>query len=185
MSCLKKPFVGGATKQLPLRSVLLSSLSSSTVAALLLVSPFWRRRNKEKKAVGDDKPSSAHVIDHSDASDVAALCTSAGAMDDIERRLRIVVPEAIGVYGRHIPLSLQLLRGYVVALSVMLLVPLVVPLPSLAASVGTKSGSKRIFAAPDVNAFPLINDLFDPLLQILRSQQSRRVEVKLDEEVMK
>ncbi|KAH7815148.1 uncharacterized protein MONOS_12830 [Monocercomonoides exilis] len=30
-------------------------------------------------------------------------------MDDIERRLRIVVPEAAGVYGQHIPLSLQLL----------------------------------------------------------------------------
>ncbi|KAH7818867.1 uncharacterized protein MONOS_13813 [Monocercomonoides exilis] len=30
-------------------------------------------------------------------------------MDDIERWLRIVVPEAAGVYGRHMPLSLQLL----------------------------------------------------------------------------
>ncbi|KAH7823585.1 uncharacterized protein MONOS_7543 [Monocercomonoides exilis] len=40
------------------------------------------------------------------------------------------------------------------ALLVMLSVPLVAPLPSLAASVDTKSGSKRIFAAADVNALP-------------------------------
>ncbi|KAH7831316.1 uncharacterized protein MONOS_5256 [Monocercomonoides exilis] len=66
----------------------------------------------------------------------------------------------------------------------MLSVPLVEPLPSLSVSVDTKSGSKRIFAAADVNAFPSIYDLFDPSLQIWRSQQSRRVEVKLDEEVM-
>ncbi|KAH7825899.1 uncharacterized protein MONOS_3074 [Monocercomonoides exilis] len=104
-------------------------------------------------------------------------------MDDIERRLRIVVPEAAGVYGRHMllsPRALQTLQGYVVArravlyggvvcaydvaLSAMLSVPLVAPLPSLAASVGTKSGSKRIFAAADVNAFPSIYDLFDPSL---------------------
>ncbi|KAH7823255.1 uncharacterized protein MONOS_819 [Monocercomonoides exilis] len=56
--------------------------------------------------------------------------------------------------------------AYDVALSAMLSVPLVAPLPSLAASVGTKSGSKRIFAAADVNAFPSICDLFDPSLQI-------------------
>ncbi|KAH7824039.1 uncharacterized protein MONOS_1668 [Monocercomonoides exilis] len=74
--------------------------------------------------------------------------------------------------------------AYDVALSVMLSVPLVVQLPLLAAYVGTKSGSKRIFAAADENAFPSIYDLFDPLLQIWRSQQSRRVVVKLDEEVM-
>ncbi|KAH7828628.1 uncharacterized protein MONOS_14312 [Monocercomonoides exilis] len=69
-------------------------------------------------------------------------------------------------------------------------VPLMVLLPSLAASVGTKSGSKRIFDAADVNAFPLIYDLFDPsLLQsaivhlVLRSPQSRRVEMKFEDEV--
>ncbi|KAH7820398.1 uncharacterized protein MONOS_15102 [Monocercomonoides exilis] len=137
-------------------------------------------------------------------------------MDHIERRLRIMMPDATGVYGRHMPLSLQLLlspralqtlRGYVVArravlyggvvcaydvaLSAMLSVPLVAPLPSLAASVGTKSGSKRIFAAADVNAFPSIYDLFDPSLLpsaiarlVSRSPQSRCVEVKLDDEVM-
>ncbi|KAH7820946.1 uncharacterized protein MONOS_9152 [Monocercomonoides exilis] len=67
----------------------------------------------------------------------------------------------------------------------MLLVPLVAPLPSLAASVCTKSGSKRIFAAADVNAFPSIYDLFDQSLQIWCSPQSRRVAVKLDDEVMR
>ncbi|KAH7823546.1 uncharacterized protein MONOS_12739 [Monocercomonoides exilis] len=45
-------------------------------------------------------------------------------MDDVERQLRIVVPEAAGVYGRNMPLSLQLLlsprelptlRGYVMS----------------------------------------------------------------------
>ncbi|KAH7825131.1 uncharacterized protein MONOS_1492 [Monocercomonoides exilis] len=74
--------------------------------------------------------------------------------------------------------------AYDVALSAMLLVPLVAQLPSLAASVGTKSGSKQIFALENVNAFQSIYDLFYLSLQIWRSQQSRRVEVKLDEEVM-
>ncbi|KAH7816300.1 uncharacterized protein MONOS_10035 [Monocercomonoides exilis] len=46
------------------------------------------------------------------------------------------------------------------ALLVILSVPLVGPLPSLATSkVITKSGSKRIFAAADVNALPSIFDL--------------------------
>ncbi|KAH7816028.1 uncharacterized protein MONOS_2536 [Monocercomonoides exilis] len=188
-----------------------SSSSSSTGAALRSTSPFRRRRSEEKKAAEDDQPSSsssATTIDHSDASAVAASSTSA-AIDYIERQLRIVVPEAAGVYGRHMPLSLQLLlspralqtlRGYVVArravlygavvcaydvaLSAMLSVPLVAPLQSLAASVGTKSGSKRIFAAADVNAFPSIYDLFDPSMQIWRSQQSRSVVAKLEDEVM-
>ncbi|KAH7822289.1 uncharacterized protein MONOS_9658 [Monocercomonoides exilis] len=66
----------------------------------------------------------------------------------------------------------------------MLSVPLVAQLPSLAASVGTKSGSKRIFAVSDVNAFLSIYDLFDSSTQIWRSQQSRRVVVKLEDEVM-
>ncbi|KAH7821885.1 uncharacterized protein MONOS_5153 [Monocercomonoides exilis] len=56
--------------------------------------------------------------------------------------------------------------AYDVALLEMLSVPLIAPLPSLAASVNTKSGSKRIFAAADVIAFPSIYDLFDPSLQI-------------------
>ncbi|KAH7817735.1 uncharacterized protein MONOS_13865 [Monocercomonoides exilis] len=67
----------------------------------------------------------------------------------------------------------------------MLLVPLVAQLPSLAASMGTKSGSKRVFSAAGANSFMSIYDLFDPSLQIWRSQQSRRVEVKLDEEAMR
>ncbi|KAH7816452.1 uncharacterized protein MONOS_15518 [Monocercomonoides exilis] len=73
----------------------------------------------------------------------------------------------------------------------MLSVPLVAPLSSLAASVGTKSGSKRIFVAPDVNAFPSIYDLFDPSLLpsaiarlVSRSSQSRHVVVKLKDEVI-
>eukprot|EP00770_Monocercomonoides_exilis_P016597 MONOS_16565.1-p1 / transcript=MONOS_16565.1 / gene=MONOS_16565 / organism=Monocercomonoides_exilis_PA203 / gene_product=IQ domain-containing protein H / transcript_product=IQ domain-containing protein H / location=Mono_scaffold01866:30-1708(-) / protein_length=472 / sequence_SO=supercontig / SO=protein_coding / is_pseudo=false len=214
----KKLLVAGAAQQSSLRSAPSSSSSSSTGATRRSTSPFRRRKSDEKKAAGDDQPSSssAPAIDPSDASAVAASYTSTGAMDDIERRLRIVVPEAAGVYGRHMPLSLQLLlspralqtlRGYVVArravlyggvvcaydvaLSAMLSVPLVAPLPSLAASVGTKSGSKRIFAAADVNAFPSIYDLFDPSLLpsaiarlVSRSPQSRRVVVKLDDEVM-
>ncbi|KAH7830290.1 uncharacterized protein MONOS_7557 [Monocercomonoides exilis] len=81
--------------------------------------------------------------------------------------------------------------AWIVALLAMLSVPLVGQLPSLAASVGTKSGSKRIFAAADVNAYQSINDLFDPSLLpsaiarlVSRSPQSRRVVVKLDDEVM-
>ncbi|KAH7831474.1 uncharacterized protein MONOS_16972 [Monocercomonoides exilis] len=84
------------------QSSLRSAPSSSSSAK-----EFRRRRSEEKKVTGDDKPSSAPAIDPSDASAVAASYTSAGAMDDIERRLRIVVPEAAGVYGRHMPLSLQ------------------------------------------------------------------------------
>ncbi|KAH7823487.1 uncharacterized protein MONOS_9868 [Monocercomonoides exilis] len=97
-------------------------------------------------------------------------------MDDIERRLRIVVPEAAGANGRNMQLSLlQTLRGYVVARRAVLY---------LAAPAGTKSGSKQIFAVADVNAFPSIYDLFDPSLQMWRSTQSGRVVVKLDDEVM-
>ncbi|KAH7816562.1 uncharacterized protein MONOS_13714 [Monocercomonoides exilis] len=55
---------------------------------------------------------------------------------------------------------------------------------SLLVPVGTKSGSKRIFAMVDVNVFPSIYDLFGPSMQIWRSQQSRRVVVTLDDEVM-
>ncbi|KAH7832764.1 uncharacterized protein MONOS_6921 [Monocercomonoides exilis] len=82
------------------------------------------------------------------------------------------------------PRALQTLRGYVVALLAMLSVPLVALLPSLTAFEGKKWWSKRIFAAPNVNAFPSIYDLFDLSLQIWQSQQSRRVVMKLDEEVM-
>ncbi|KAH7824045.1 uncharacterized protein MONOS_1673 [Monocercomonoides exilis] len=122
---------------------------------------------------------------------VAVSYTSAGAMDDIERWLWIVVPEVTDVYAQHMQLSLrvlQLLRGCVVTgrgvlcggvvcaddveLSAMLTVPLVAPLPSLAVLVGTKLGSKRIIAAVDVNAFPSIHNLFDEPMQIWRSQQS-------------
>ncbi|KAH7816361.1 uncharacterized protein MONOS_15131 [Monocercomonoides exilis] len=125
-------------------------------------------------------------------------------------RLQIVEPEAAGVYGLHMPLSLQQmlpLLGYVVAgravlyggvvcaydvaLSAMLSVPLVGPLPSLSVSVYTKSGSNQIFSAPDVNTFPSIFNLFDPsllpqaiALLVSRSSQSRRVVLKLDDDVM-
>ncbi|KAH7828271.1 uncharacterized protein MONOS_12754 [Monocercomonoides exilis] len=64
----------------------------------------------------------------------------------------------------------------------MLSVPFVGQAPSLAASVSTKSGSKRILAAADVNAFPSIYDLFEPSLLpsviarlVSQSLQSRRV----------
>ncbi|KAH7815543.1 uncharacterized protein MONOS_7160 [Monocercomonoides exilis] len=163
-------------KQSSLRSAPSSSSSSSTGAAHRSTSPFRRRRSEEKKSSENDKSSSAHVIDPSDASAVAELYTSAGAMDDIERRLECMKITDL-LYG-------GVACAHDVALSGMLLVPLVGPLPSLAAPVGTKSGSKRIFSAADVNAFPSIYDLFNPSLQIWRSPQSRRVVVKLDDEVM-
>ncbi|KAH7831500.1 uncharacterized protein MONOS_11999 [Monocercomonoides exilis] len=134
-------FHSWAAQQSSLRS---APLSSSTGAARRSTSPFRRRRSEEKKSSENEQPSSAPAIDPSDASAVATSYTSAGAMDDIDRRL-----------------------------GSMLLVSLVVPLPSHAVSVGTKSGIKRIFAAPDVNAFPSIYDLFDTSLKIWRSQQSR------------
>ncbi|KAH7818971.1 uncharacterized protein MONOS_4402 [Monocercomonoides exilis] len=98
---------------------------------------------------------------------VAASNASAAAVDDIERRLRIVVPDAAWVYGRHMPLKLQLLlsprelRGYVVtrlavlnggvvcaydvALSAMLSVTLVAPLPSFATRCAQSWGANRSF----------------------------------------
>ncbi|KAH7823394.1 uncharacterized protein MONOS_5311 [Monocercomonoides exilis] len=70
------------------------------------------RRIEEKKFSENEQPSLSELgIDPSDASVVAASHTSAAAMDCIERRLRIVVPEVAGVHGRHMPLSLQLLRA--------------------------------------------------------------------------
>ncbi|KAH7817042.1 uncharacterized protein MONOS_10880 [Monocercomonoides exilis] len=133
----------------------------------------------------DDKPSSSSsspAIDPSYASVVAASYTSVAAMDDFERRLRIAVPKAAVVYANHRNSFLkeqQMLREYVEALravlcggvvcaydalSVRFSVTLVALFLWLATSVGTKSGSKRIFAAADVNAFDSINDLFDPSL---------------------
>ncbi|KAH7827152.1 uncharacterized protein MONOS_7981 [Monocercomonoides exilis] len=82
-------------------------------------------------------------------------------MGGIERWIPIVALEEAVVFAPHMPLSLQLLRGYIVAklfalfggvvcsydvvLSVMLSVQLVVQLPLLAMSVGKKSGRKRVF----------------------------------------
>ncbi|KAH7827132.1 uncharacterized protein MONOS_12634 [Monocercomonoides exilis] len=175
----KKLLVSRAAQQ----SSLLSAPSSSSSAK-----EFRRRRSEEKKVTGDDKPSSAPAIDPSDASAVAASYTSTGAMDDIERRLGrfegcVVAWRAVKYGG--------VACAYDVALSAMLSVPLVGQLPTLAASVGAKSGSKRIFAAADENAFPSIYNLFDPSLLpsaiarlVSRSPQSRRVVVKLDDEVM-
>ncbi|KAH7826700.1 uncharacterized protein MONOS_5612 [Monocercomonoides exilis] len=85
--------VAGVAQKSSLRSAPASSLSSSTGAARRSTSPFRRRRSEEKKAAGDDQPSSAPAIDPSDASVVAASYTSAGAMDNIKRRLRIAVSE--------------------------------------------------------------------------------------------
>ncbi|KAH7830980.1 uncharacterized protein MONOS_4395 [Monocercomonoides exilis] len=149
---------------------------------------FCKWRREEEKAVWDKQlvcssssySSSALAIDSSYASVVEALYTLEASMDDIQRRLRIVVSDTTVVFAQNMQLLLQTLRGYAVArrgvlyggvvcandvmLSAMLSVPLVVPLHSLAASMRKKSGSKLIFAASDVNAFPSINDLFDPSL---------------------
>ncbi|KAH7822263.1 uncharacterized protein MONOS_11989 [Monocercomonoides exilis] len=116
---------------------------SSTRAARRSTSPFQRRRSEEKKSSENDKTSSAPAIDPSDASAVAAPYMLAGAMDDIKRWLKWGV-----------------VCAYDVALSAMLSVPLAAPLPSLAASVGTKLRRKRIYADADVNEFPSIFDLF-------------------------
>ncbi|KAH7822270.1 uncharacterized protein MONOS_11984 [Monocercomonoides exilis] len=149
------------------------------------------------------------AIDSSNACAVEASHTSAGAMDDIERRLRIVVPEAAGVYGLHMPLSLQLLlspralqtlRGYVVTqravlyvdimcaydvcISVILSVLPAAPLFSIAALKGKRSLNKWIFSDADENAFPSINDLFNPSLQILLSPQLKYLVMELEVEVM-
>ncbi|KAH7817057.1 uncharacterized protein MONOS_13827 [Monocercomonoides exilis] len=94
-----------AAHQSSLLSEFSSSSSSSTGAACRSTSAFRRRRSKEKKAVGDDQPSSssslAPAIDLSDASAVAASYTSVAAMDDTERRLRIVLPEEAKINKNH------------------------------------------------------------------------------------
>ncbi|KAH7824641.1 uncharacterized protein MONOS_9029 [Monocercomonoides exilis] len=85
--------------------------------------------------------------------------------------MQIVVPEASRVYSNQknqFPWSLQTLQGYIVTLSTMVSVLLMETLPSLAESAGTKSWCKRIFATVDVTAFPSINDLHNPSLQIWR-----------------
>ncbi|KAH7828657.1 uncharacterized protein MONOS_15220 [Monocercomonoides exilis] len=168
---LKKLLVAGAAKQSSFHS---APSSSSTGVARRSTSPFRRRRSEEMKVAGDDKPSSSSslssspAIDPLDASEAVASYTSVGAMNYIERRLLIVVPEATVGY------ALQMLWGYVevrqavlyrgvvcaydVELSAMLLVQLVVQLPSLAASVGTNPEGKQIFASADVNAFLSIYD---------------------------
>ncbi|KAH7820418.1 uncharacterized protein MONOS_9424 [Monocercomonoides exilis] len=92
--------------------MLFKSISAIRFSELKGSSSLLRRKSEEKKAAGDEKPSSssssssAPAIDPSDASALEASYTSEGAMDHIERRLRIVVPDATGVYARHIPLSL-------------------------------------------------------------------------------
>ncbi|KAH7826642.1 uncharacterized protein MONOS_16229 [Monocercomonoides exilis] len=86
---------------------------------------------------------------------------SAAAMNEIEIRLRILVPEAARVYARHKQMLLQKLSGYVearwavlfggivrtsdVVLSVMFSITLVAPLPSIDEYLLMKSGSKNIF----------------------------------------
>ncbi|KAH7828675.1 uncharacterized protein MONOS_15252 [Monocercomonoides exilis] len=77
-----------------------------------------------------------------------------------------------------------------VALLEKLSVPQEAKLPTLAASVGKMSESKRFFSSADANIFPSIYDLFDPSLLpsaiarlVLRSPQSRLAVVKLDDEV--
>ncbi|KAH7832710.1 uncharacterized protein MONOS_10944 [Monocercomonoides exilis] len=153
---------------------------------------------EEKKSAGDDKSSSSSsstpVIDFSDSSEVEASHASASVMHSIERRLRIVVLVVAKAYALqtlqgHFVIPSAVLYGcvvcaYDVKLSAMLSVLRVVQLPTLAESVGTKSGSKRIFAAANVNVSPSIHDLFDTSLQIWQSPQSRRVMMKLDDEVM-
>ncbi|KAH7825977.1 uncharacterized protein MONOS_4549 [Monocercomonoides exilis] len=140
--------VARAAQKSSLRSAHSSSSSSSTGAARRSTSPFRRRRSNEKKAAEDDKPSQPPSIDPADAS-VTASNTSSGAMSDIERRLRIAVSEAAGVYEYHKKLLLRAMKGYVVALqavlyggvvcsddvafSAMLSVPLVALFTSLAA----------------------------------------------------
>ncbi|KAH7829156.1 uncharacterized protein MONOS_11164 [Monocercomonoides exilis] len=111
-------------------------------------------------------------------------------MDDIQRRLRIVVSDTTVVFAQNMPLSLQTLRGYAVMLQVKLPVPQEAQLPTLAVSVGKNSESKRFFSSADANIFPSIYDLFDPSLLpsakarlVLRSPQSRRAVMKLDDEV--
>ncbi|KAH7815052.1 uncharacterized protein MONOS_11902 [Monocercomonoides exilis] len=147
-----------------------SSSSSSTGAARRSTSPFRMRRSEEKKAAEDDKPSSATAIEPSDASAVAAS-NSYSLLREQQTLWGYAVARRKVLYG-------CVVCAYDVALLAMLSVPLVELLPLLAASVGTKSGNKRIFAAADVNAFPSIYDLFYPSLQIWRSQQSRLVVVK-------
>ncbi|KAH7827344.1 uncharacterized protein MONOS_13916 [Monocercomonoides exilis] len=81
--------------------------------------------------------------------------------------------------------------AYDVALLEMLSVPLIAQLPSPAELVGTKSGSKRIFAKEDLNEFPSIYNLFDPSLlpsaiarQVSRSTQLRRLEMKFSNKAL-
>ncbi|KAH7828674.1 uncharacterized protein MONOS_15251 [Monocercomonoides exilis] len=73
----------------------------NTISSLIKIQKFWKRRREEKKAGWDKQPvcssssytSSALAIDSLCASVVEALFTLEASMDDIQRRLRIVVSD--------------------------------------------------------------------------------------------
>ncbi|KAH7823682.1 uncharacterized protein MONOS_5580 [Monocercomonoides exilis] len=137
---------------------------------------------------------------------------SASWMNDIKRQMRIVVPEEVMVHTNHVklllPRSLLMLLGNAITwssvrflsimnirfaeLSMKLSVPLVTPLPLLAASMDMKSGSNSSFSAAGENSFTLIHYLFDPLmpqskrvLLVQRLSKWKRVVAKLEDEVMR
>ncbi|KAH7819459.1 uncharacterized protein MONOS_7128 [Monocercomonoides exilis] len=127
VECLKKLLVARAVQQSSLRSAPSSSSSSSLGAARRTASPFWRRRSEKKNAAGDDKPllySSAPVIDSLNTSEEVASYMSEAAMDDVQSLLGL---RRAVLYG-------CITCAYDVALSAMLSVLLMTPLPSLAAS---------------------------------------------------
>ncbi|KAH7816607.1 uncharacterized protein MONOS_5851 [Monocercomonoides exilis] len=178
---LKNPKIRCTAQQSFLQS---APLSSSSVSSL-----FAQRKREEKNAAGDKRsfPSStAPSIEPSDSLMEKVLCTSTAAMDFINRRMRIVVPEETGAHANHmklLPSALQTLLGYTVSQWAVLCGGCCmcircgafsdafgsagVSASFLAASVGTKAGGKRIFEAVDVNAFPSTYDQFDSSLLLL------------------
>ncbi|KAH7816699.1 uncharacterized protein MONOS_12604 [Monocercomonoides exilis] len=91
ISLFKKSQICLAEQQSFLHS---ASLPSSSVSSL-----FVQRKREEKNAAGDKQlfsSSTAPSIEPSDSLMEKVLCTSAAAMDYINRRMWIVVPEETG-----------------------------------------------------------------------------------------
>ena len=109
-----------------------------------------------------------------------------GGVQNIANKLRILVPENADKYPEHFSLSTllyysprairrirQLLRSrcaYIVPavvgpdekrLSMLLKIPMLAADPELAQVITTKSGSKRIFTAADVNVPPGAHDIYE------------------------
>ena len=121
-----------------------------------------------------------------DVSQYFSKVLEIGGVDSPEKRYKIIIPENLHKFPRTLSLASLLLyspkalkritnfargkRAYIVPsivgpeerlLSLALGIPLLAPEPKAAAAFGSKSGSKRVFSAAQVNTPPGMHDLYD------------------------